>query len=177
MEVLRSSLVAALAFVTSGCLLAEPPERNPRQTPPILNLALAEPPVTRLLVLDGPTVFPFSIPVRSEDVGELVWFALHRNYGLGTTRSTRIAGPERLQPSHLNDTSRYITFSEELPAPDPCYQLTLLVCHDHSFETGSGLCENDLELEDTAVATWWVVTEETGEPGFEGCPLPTGGGI
>jgi hypothetical protein len=173
----RLSLVASLAFVTSGCLLAEPPERNPRQTPPILNLALADPPVTRLLVLDGPTVYPFSIPMRSEDVGERVWFALHRNYALGTTQSNRIFGPESIEPSHLNDETRFVVFSGDLPAPEPCYQLTLLVCHDSNFETASGFCEYDVELEDTALATWWVVTEATGEPGFEGCPLPTGGGI
>jgi hypothetical protein len=176
MVALRSTLVAGLAFVTSSCLLAEPPERNPRQTPPILNLALAEPQITQLLVLSGPTVYPFSIPVRSEDVGERVWFALHSNYALGAAQSDRIFGPESLEPSHLNDV-REITFPADLPAPAPCYQLTLLVCHESSFTTALGLCDKDLDLEDTALATWWVVTEEAREAGLEGCPLPTGGGI
>lgn len=176
MAALRSSLLVSLALLASGCLLAEPPERNPRQTPPILNLALARPPVTQLLVLSSPTVYPFSIPMRSEDVGERVWFALHRNYSLGPAQSTRIFGPESLDGSSLND-QREIVFSADLPAPDPCYQLTLLVCHNSSFTTHTGFCDKDLDLVDTALATWWVVSEEARDSGFEGCPLPTGGGI
>jgi hypothetical protein len=171
MVVVRSSLVASLALFASGCLLAEPPERNPRQTPPILNLAQASPGVTRLLVLDGPTVLPFSIPVRSEDVGESIRFGMHRNYSAGAPRSDRIFGPEEIEPSHLNDTSREIAFNANLPAPTPCYQLTLVVCHVSSFELGEALCRPD-SLDDTALATWWVVSEEAGEAGLEGCLLP-----
>lgn len=176
MAVLRSSFIAALSLLASGCLLAEPPKRNPRQTAPILNLALAAPPVTQLLVLSGATTFPFSIPVRSEDVGEDVWFALHRNYALGTAESSRIFGPEDLAPSHLNDDSREVSFTAALPAPTPCYQVTLVVCHDSNFETSSGLCDPTM-LEDTALATWWVISEDARDAGLEGCPLPTGGGI
>ncbi len=95
-----------------------------------MNLALAAPPVTQLLVLSGATTFPFSIPVRSEDVGEDVWFALHRNYALGTAESSRIFGPEDLAPSHLNDDSREPSFTAALPAPALCYQVTLVVCHE-----------------------------------------------
>ncbi len=74
-----------------------------------MNLALAEPQITQLLVLSGPTVYPFSIPVRSEDVGERVWFALHSTYALGAAQSDRIFDPRVSEPSHLNDV-REITF-------------------------------------------------------------------
>lgn len=176
MALFRSSFVAGLSLLASGCLLAEPPKRNPRQTPPILNLSLADPAVTQLLIVDGAGSVDFSIPVRSEDVGEDISFALHRNYALGTAESSRIFGNESLPPSHLNDDSRVVSFLAFLPAPEPCYQLTLVVCHDPNFFPSSGLCDPN-RLDDTAIATWWAVTDEALEAGLEGCPLPTGGGI
>jgi hypothetical protein len=160
-----------LALALPGCIFAEPPERDPRQTPVFFDLGEANPSTTQLqhFSIQDPQR-DFTVPFRSEDAGDVIRWAVHINYAVGGG-SDSVARDE-VEASTLADTSRKITFKHR-PAnitTDRCQQLTLMACHEDSFVFSQQAC---VDNEDTAYATWWVTLSDGPDlPSFDECPQP-----
>ena len=71
---------------STGCIVADPPQyEEPKRTPPILDLNHAEPSPFWVIVIDRndnlePDALNVTVPFRSDDQGEKVWFALHVDF-------------------------------------------------------------------------------------------------
>ncbi len=158
------------ASMTSACIFAEPPERTPRQTPIFLDMNAAAPSVTRLLSLQLDEASGFSVPFRSEDAGEDVWFGVHRNFGLAGAEKERIG---RVPASTLEDDTRQFTFDYRAGGAEECVQLTLVACHFSNFLLNDFRCSDSAE--DVGLATWWFkIGDIDSAPSLEGCPQPNG---
>lgn len=138
MPSLKSPLLCALALagLSSGCIVSEPPEYDPPERSPIvLDLVNAQPIVTRVIVVPHspgrPVARDFSIPLRSEDPpGDRVMWALHVNYTLPQGRPIR---RNNVPPGTFEQEKRSIAFTL-VPADynnftPGCNQLTLVVGH------------------------------------------------
>lgn len=146
-------LIALLA----GCVVAPPPEYDePRQTPPILLVAQADPPVTAIVNIPLAAQQPiqeFSVPVRSEDVGERLVGVLVASYGQAeevvASRATIV------EPASWNDRPREIRVAWNYGSfHSGCYQLSLVVTHYDNFDLESYLPRQ--ALDDIDIVTWWV---------------------
>jgi hypothetical protein len=160
-----------LALALPGCIFAEPPEHNPRQTPIFFDLDGASPLTTKLVEF-APQDVPreFTVPLRSEDAGEQVWWAVQENFNIGGTGARELG---LFEPSNLNDTSRVIRFRYD-PGQEPasCTQLTLMACHFRYFDLSTFRCST--AQGDAAYAVWWVTFSELSEPStLDACPQPT----
>jgi len=185
--------IAALlcSVALTGCIFAEPPSREVQQSPPIINVPLVSPQTTEVLrVSPMDSSILFSIPFHSEDRDEQLWYAGRINYGLPTERwADPVVG--RIPPSTFSDDSRSISFSwTPSNSSEPCFQFTLIVCHDHNFSLGNDgpdggpspqfVCRSQAVKEnDLAMVTWWVnYGDIDAAPSLVECPGPetTGGG-
>jgi len=149
-------LLLCLAFALQGCLFAEPPEFNPRQTGVTFDLAVADPLPTKLVqfgTIAAPVAQQFTVKVISEDAGEEVWWAMHVNLNVGNDQFPD-AGPNFLEPSTWTDKTREIRFTYQPLDDRPCRQLTLMACHRSSFNLDTSQCQPEAH-EDTAMAVWW----------------------
>lgn len=156
----RKSLFLAFAMLSfTGCIVADPPEyQEPRRTPPILDLNHAEPSPYWVVIVykeENPTYdLVVNVPLRSDDQGERVWFALYVDY---KTKNIPLITNLFLEPSTLDDQrsiSRQVTFDARvLPG---CHQLTLLVAHESSWDHNNQLPRLDAPEGDVAIATWWL---------------------
>lgn len=168
-----SLLVLCVAIALPGCLFAEPPERQRQRTPVFFDLSAADPPITKILrfgTLDPE--YKFSVPIASEDNGEPVRWALHRNLNLnlGTIDVPRRGS---LSASTITDEDRQIAFSYGPRASDEsCFQITLMACHESSYlDSLNGEPVDRCNVpDDTALATWWINFGEEGSANFEDCP-------
>jgi len=160
-----------LGLTLPGCIFAEPPEQDPRQTPVFFDLVRTVPLVTQLVHFEPQdTSREFTVPVISEDAGEEVNFAVHFNLNLGGNQREYF---DPLEPSTLSDTSREIRFSfsplMRSDTPDACQQLTLVACHRRFFQLGSGQCQDS---SDAAMAVWWITFGDTQFATLSDCPQP-----
>lgn len=150
---------------TSGCIVAEPtPYEPPPRTPPVLDIQLAVPrlgvpiPVDRLSDIspDEKTSVEFFVPMRSEDRGEYVWWALHLNYLVSNTQSYLLK-KNRLNPSTFDDTSRVISETWPVgPLSDGCHQITLVVAHESNWLIDDDRPDPNGNPSYVATATWWI---------------------
>ena len=143
-------------------MIADPPQYDePERTPPFLDLVAATPSPSRVIVRDrntNPTVL-FDIPVRSEDNDEMIYYALHVNYTFPDHNNYVAFG--RLPAGTFDETGRAIQIDWDarrigVGAPRGCYQLTLLVAHESSWDYTLQRPNPTLGIGDTAVATWWL---------------------
>lgn len=155
----RASLLAVLTMpFLSGCIVADPPQyEDPGRTPPILNLVRATPRIVEPYLQDrsDPSTketMPLEVPVRSEDQGQDLIFAIHVDY---TYPASRWLTGGSLPASTLSDTSRKITLYVPLQGILGCHPLTLLVAHEKQWDLGVNAPKPGGE-DDTALATWWV---------------------
>jgi hypothetical protein len=153
-------LVAALG--SAGCLVSDPPVyEQPGMTPPFLDLVAATPMPGRVIVREAGTdpVIKFDIPVRSEDNGEELWFALYRDFSIiPNNRNRPVFGSSRIPPGTFDETDRAIRFDWTLDSSvtQKCHQLTLLVSHESTWVLEDARPDPLRGIGDTAMATWWL---------------------
>jgi hypothetical protein len=165
-----------LSGLSTGCLVADPPQyEEPATTPVFLDVAAAVPIVGRIIVREPSPRIEFDVPFRSEDNGDRVAFSLLQDFGFpGRTDEVFCRG--FVPPGTFDETDRAIRFTA-LPkrAKPGCNQLTLLVTHEKNLDTGE--CRPDLirGVGDTAMVTWWlnVVAAGEDESTLVNCPSPS----
>jgi hypothetical protein len=143
--------------MTSGCIVAEPPQyTDPVRTPPELNVYLATPPLTQVLSVYTPQGPSFTVPIRSEDAGEDLSAIYFRDYNSADQRLLNI---QSISASTYNEINRTIA-STRLPVGDQdkgCHTVTLVVAHASSFQAKNKLQLDPAKAEtDAAIITWWV---------------------
>jgi hypothetical protein len=158
-------LFAALSC--AGCLVSDPPEyEEPGITPPFLDLVLAEPMPGRIIVRDLTMNEPirFDVPVRSEDNGDNLWFALYRNFSFNPNNRP-VIGPNKLPPGTFDEIDRAIRFEWSIDGSvsKACHQLTLMVSHESTWSFELGRPDPLRGIHDTAMATWWLNHIDTGQ--------------
>jgi hypothetical protein len=167
-----------LSGLSTGCLVADPPQyEEPATTPVFLDVAAAVPIAGRVIVrIDGDLTIDFDVPFRSEDNGDRVAFGLLQDFGFpGRTDEVFCRG--FVPPGTFDETDRAIRFTA-VPkmAKHGCNQLTLLVSHEKNFDLETG-CRPDLirGVGDTAMATWWLNVVAPGEDQstLVNCPSPS----
>jgi hypothetical protein len=165
-----------LSGLSSGCLVADPPQYDePATTPVFLDVVAAVPIAGRVIVHDGggtPTI-DFDVPFRSEDNGDRVQFGLLQDFGF-PARTDEVFCRGFVPPGTFDETDRAIRFTA-VPkmAMSGCYQLTLLVAHEKNFDG----CRPDLirGVGDTAMVTWWLNVVAPGQDPstLVNCPSPS----
>ena len=158
----RKSLLLGLAMLgLNGCIIADPPQyEEPRRTPPILDLNNAVPSPYWLIVVDRKDNNPadkihVKVPIRSDDQGEKLWFALHVDFkGENHVLNTDLP----LAASTFDDTNRFIDFEYDVDGSvqKGCHQLTLIVAHDSSWDYMRQQPLPSAPKDDIAVANWWM---------------------
>lgn len=156
---------------TSSCLFDAPPTyEHQLQTPPVLLLNTANPPVTEVQILDTLSENPslaIRVDLRSEDAGDRVFGIPFLDYQL-PTQTPRL--PLAQAPaSTYDDTSRALSLSLTYADLAPgCRQLTLLATHANNFNFEKF---TPVDPADVAIATWWLLIDDpTGSLGA--CPRP-----
>jgi len=167
-----------------SCVIAGPPDyQDPGQTPPVLDLTKASFSVFSVLtattgVSGTPaTQFTFTVPVRSQDVGDDGLIALlYLDYG----GSDAVRQPPlwTAGASTFDDTSRIVRLPwSAANQTKGCHTLTMMVTHASNvdFQTGEPVVSID-PPDDVAYATWWVDIDDdsTGQDPnpMSGCPKP-----
>ncbi len=140
-----------------GCIVAPPTEhQESQQTPPMLFTVQAVPPITAIVTIPeygDPAVQAFAVPVQSEDAGERLVGALIASYG--EQNETRASNFRLLDPATFADGQREMRVTWEYQRYLPgCYQLSLVVTHESSFDWEN--LRPFPQADDVAIATWWV---------------------
>lgn len=161
-QLARKSLLVALAmFASTGCIVADPPQyEEPKRTPPFLDLSRAEPSPYWLVVIDrndplGAHSVKITIPIRSDDQGERVWFGVHVDF---KTDNGVVLGSQPMAPSTFDVTRTFSSPDFQLNGLilQGCHQLTLVVAHESSWDYTHQQPKLDAPKDDIAVATWWM---------------------
>jgi hypothetical protein len=163
---------ALALLVFTGCIVADPPQyEEPKRTPPILGLSRAEPSPFWLVIIDresnvqGNDQLLVTVPVRSDDQGERIWYSLYVDYK--AQRPILLAGNQFEPPSTMDDENRFLEAKLSIGAQVPagCHQLTLVAAHESSWESTTYQPSLDAPKEDIAIATWWMnVDPENSDP-------------
>jgi len=160
-----------LLMSVQGCIVADPPVfEQPEKTPPFLDLAAANPPISAILQQGPADPVLINVPFRSEDAGERLQAVLFLNY------QTPTEDPQKtnyLDPGTFSER-REIKMEWIVPSvPDStCEQLTLQVTHVDNLIGASELKDKS----DVALATWWVDIQINDTPAeFATCPRIGGG--
>jgi hypothetical protein len=159
----RKSLLLGLSMLAStGCIVADPPQyEEPKRTPPILDLNHAEPSPFWVIIIDRndnlePDALNVTVPFRSDDQGEEVWFALHVDFKGDDIPLWNLPS----SPSTIDDTTRVISKSQPVDAhiniDAGCHQLTLIGAHASSWDFSLYQPKADAPKDDIAIATWWL---------------------
>ena len=155
---MRVARGVCLAAACNACLVADPPQYDePERTPPFLDLVAAIPSPNRVIVRDRnvSSVVNFDVPVRSEDNGDPLSYALHRNYSFETAR---VLYQNEFPAGAFEDLGRSIQFPWTIKGEieDGCHQLTLLVAHSSNWNLAESRPDVIKGKDDTAMATWWL---------------------
>jgi hypothetical protein len=168
---------------TAGCLVSDPPEyEEPGVTPPFLDLVQAVPMPGRIIVgnFGMNESIRFDVPVRSEDNGDNLWFALYRNFSI-TANSRPITVPNKVPPGTFDETDRAIRFEWTIDSSvgKDCHQLTLLVSHESTWNFDLGRPDPLRGINDSAMATWWLNHVPSGQDPnlLVNCPTLSSGQI
>ncbi|MBK8251684.1 MAG: hypothetical protein IPK82_03340 [Polyangiaceae bacterium] len=165
----------------SACLVTSSPSfEDPEQTPPFLIGPTAQPTLHEIFVVDrsGPSEFPFSARVVSEDAGQDVLGRLVLDYGVP------LPGPEIpfqevlddtiVAASTIDDESRTLT-TQWYPTDETlgCHTVTLFASHAFNVDTRCPADPKDFDS-----LTWTVIVcdsvmapccDPTPPPGEPGC--------
>jgi hypothetical protein len=172
-----------MALLTS-CIVADPPQyEEPKQTPPILDLAGARPYLGDVIVIDrtdnedANDKVELKVPVRSDDQGDPLNASLWLDYSFFP--SIYIGVFTKIPPSTLDDQTRTINMVWSLGEAPPwkagCHPLTMLVSHESNWDNDHSRPDLVKAENDLAIATWWVNLDP--EPGaaftLKNCPSKT----
>ncbi|HWA71480.1 MAG TPA: hypothetical protein VG937_04080 [Polyangiaceae bacterium] len=155
-------------LVSTGCIVADPPQyEEPKRTPPILDLNHAEPSPFWLVIIDRNDgqlnhALQVTVPFRSDDQGEWVWFALHVDF----KGQDVPLWSDRRPPSTIDDTTRSMSRPSEMDARvgAGCHQLTLIAAHESSWDITNQRPLPDAPKDDIAIGTWWVHMDPKSDP-------------
>jgi hypothetical protein len=144
-------------FVTSGCIVADPPEyREPVRTRPLLEVYKASPATADIVVWAKMSPqLTFTVPVRSEDAGEDMQAYGWKDYG---TPVQLVVGAQSL-PASTYDQSRDITLYWRPDAVNDrgCHRYTIVVAHQSTFlKSDSFRLDLTKAGDDAAIINWWV---------------------
>jgi len=147
-----------LAAACNACLVADPPQYDePERTPPFLDLVAATPSPNRVIVRNRnvSSLVNFDVPVRSEDNGDPLSFALHLDYSFETSSALLY---NESPAGAFEDEGRSIQFPWTIKGDveDGCHQLTLLVAHKSNWDLTQSRPHVINGQGDTAMATWWL---------------------
>lgn len=150
----------------SGCIVEDPPPyTQPTQTPPRLDLRLAEPPPDQILIVEQGQMINFRVPFASEDAGETVDAVMLVDSSLKVDGRT-------LPGSTLDDTSRAFDLVYPGTAGLGCHRLWVRISHTANFvRFPDGVVIDETDVAD---AYWWlnVIDVAAGEDGsiLRNCP-------
>lgn len=161
----RLVLMATLGSAAGGCIVADPPQyEEPARTPPILDLANAQPFLFDVILFDrndnqqANDEIHFHVPVRSDDQGDELIAALWVDYGYAGQFFTDVW--RFIPDSTFDDLSRSIDMdyrvADRPPARSGCHQLTIFVAHESNFNQEIFLPDFAKAAGDIAFATWWM---------------------
>jgi hypothetical protein len=170
----QSLLWLSIMTLVTSCIVADPPQyTDPARTRPELSAYGAIPSVYQAVIIQTPSASTpsFSVPVRSEDVGEELNANFIEDYGA----SQKIIYNLVIAPSTYDDTSdRKITFFwTSVSSEDTgCHTISILVAHRTSFPTSSFVLDPMKGDSDAAIITWWVNVNPVGgiTTTLVGCP-------
>src|SRR5262245_19369399 len=102
---LRSLCLSALS---TGCLVADPPQYEEPATKPVcLHVAAATPLVGRVIVAESaPVTIDFDVPIRSEDNGDRVAFGLLQDFGFPERTKEVFCSRTYIPPGTFDETDR-----------------------------------------------------------------------
>lgn len=167
-----------LSALSTGCLVADPPQyEEPATTPVFLDVAAATPLVGRVIVRSElPVTIEFDVPIRSEDNGDDVAFGLIQDFGFPERTKEVFCNRAVVPAGTFDETDRAIRFSAVAPdALSGCYQLTLLASHVRNWDRLG--CRPDLikGVGDTSMITWWLNVARQGQNPNDlvNCPSPS----
>lgn len=163
----------AAVVSTAGCVVANPPDvQLPTKTPPVLNYVNAQPLITQIVQVPvelSATQLPFTVRVRSEDLGDSLAVLPYLDYNAPTQA---VAGQTTfVDPSSFDDDQRVISVTLSKSSLSlGCRQFTLLVTHTDNLVHG---LKDDA---DKAIITWWLdVHSSSSTPAtLESCPRSAG---
>lgn len=155
-----SLIAGVMACMSAGCLAPGPPDfEQPAQLGPFFLLAEAVPPTSEISDIRPDERFTFKVPFRSEDAGEQLFGARHRNLGREDEEDLGLTNP--FEPSSLDDT-RERTF-EFTWTPKPglrgCHSITLFLTHRTNMNFAA---QKPFDEERAASVSWW---NRVGDPG------------
>ena len=160
-------------IAATGCIVAPPPpHEDSKQTSPILLVAQAVPPITRVVnipSIDTPYLQEFAVPVRSEDDGDRLVGVLIASYA--ETTEVEASRATAIEPATFGDPAREIRVTWNYRGYDPgCYQLTLVVTHEKNFDIETFRPKENFD--DVAIVTWWVnlADDPPGSTPVDACP-------
>ncbi len=175
-----SLLFGVMAVLSSGCVIAGPPDyQDPQKTPPVLDLTGASPSIWSVIVANSgaisgqpATQLQISVPVRSEDGTDSLIGLLYVDYN---------TDKQVLQPGYWPGGSSTfdIIRNVSLPwsaanQPKGCHTLTLLVTHASNVGPGAVVSIPKDQPDDLALATWWVDIDDTNsDTTLPSCPKPS----
>jgi hypothetical protein len=163
----------------TACLVDDPPPYTaPSQTPPRLDYHDALPLLDQVIIAKTGDTLNFSIPVASEDAGDVIQAFLLLDYSGG--RATPLDA-DNLPPSTLDNTKRKLSLSwtvgiQGTAAPAPgCHRLTLRVTHRQNIKLDT--FPDVVDSADLAEAYWWVNVDSDPTLGntLVDCPLASRG--
>lgn len=152
-------MILALACgptLTTGCLVADAPTYGPPlQRPPVINLEGVTPSPYRLQIINEPvTAQTYTVPVRSEDAGELLVGTLVVDWQQPSERQVHEI---EIPASSFDDVERSyrVTWAPDTRVIEPgCgHTLTALIMHKSNFDDNTNLPKPNVEW-DIASVTW-----------------------
>ena len=147
--------------LASGCIVADPPQyRDPLQTPPVLDLYLANPSTQKVLVARSHDTLHFLVPLRSEDAGDPLLVDFYQDSSINYNHI--------IPSSTFNDLGREVDVPWTAVGSPGCHVLTLTVVH-------VGNSSDPMRARnDTAIATWWLNLDpdESMQTTLSNCPTP-----
>jgi hypothetical protein len=149
-DLARLSLVLGAQSMLSGCLVEDPPPYTPpTQTPPRINLRLAEPAADRIILVDKGDPITFRIPVTSEDVGDSLTAAMFLDEA-----TTPIPNFVEIPGSTLDDVDRRIeiVYPGLAEVDFGCHRIKIRVSHTKNLK----LLGEPINQADVAEAYWWM---------------------
>ena len=158
--------LASTGLLTSGCLLADPPEHeDPERVPPILDAASATPSPIRIDVVEVGVPRTYIVPLRSEDDGAELLGILLLNYLVPGRQELLGVAP----PSTLDDATRGFSISGTINEPG-CQQVTLLATYADNVDYST--YHPLIERYSSRLTWWWDVRlqGDTDSARLEDCP-------
>ena len=165
-----------MTLLASSCIVADPPEyREAVRTRPVLDVYQAIPTTTQVQVLNTNDVLKISVPVRSEDAGEVLRGAFFVDYGVGSPG--QIQNVQEVPASTYADDGRAFTLDWTVPklANSGCHLLSLIVAHVSSFRSNPSYVLNNNANNDAAIISWWLNVDAPAQSASTLSNCPTAG--